>query len=95
MCSNPEHNTTVLWLKCKGGIATFLTAWSIFHRAPSRACFFSAVRKMPHKKGGANYKNNLLIDIIDKILPNGKLGWEVFLLPTREDQMRVLDEKSE
>jgi hypothetical protein len=31
---------------------------------------------MPHKKGSVNYKNNLLISIIDEILPNGELGWE-------------------
>jgi hypothetical protein len=31
---------------------------------------------MPHKKGLVNYKNNLLISIIEEILPNGELGWE-------------------
>ncbi len=41
-----------------------------------RAYFFSAVRRMPHKKGLVNYENNLLINIIEEILPNGKLGWD-------------------
>jgi hypothetical protein len=36
---------------------------------------------MPHKKGSVNYKNNLLIDIIEEILPNGKLGWEAIAIP--------------
>jgi hypothetical protein len=31
---------------------------------------------MPHKKGLLNYKNNLLINIIEEILPYGELGWE-------------------
>ncbi len=28
------------------------------------------------KDGSVNYKNNLLISIIEEILPNGELGWE-------------------
>jgi hypothetical protein len=31
---------------------------------------------MPCKKGSVNYKNNVLNDIIEEILPNGELGWE-------------------
>jgi hypothetical protein len=31
---------------------------------------------MPRKKGSVNYKNNLLINIIEETLPNGELGWE-------------------
>ncbi len=27
-----------------------------------------------------NYKNNLLINIIEEILPNGKLGWEAIVI---------------
>jgi hypothetical protein len=65
-----------LWWQCNGSIATFLTVWPIFLGAPSRACFFSAVRKMLCKDGSVNYKNNLLISIIEEILPNGELGWE-------------------
>jgi hypothetical protein len=61
-----------LWRQCKGSIATFLTVWPIFLGAPPRACFFSAVKKMPRKKGSVNYKNNLLISIIEEILPNGE-----------------------
>ncbi len=65
-----------LWRQCKGSIATFLTLCPIFHGAPSMACFFGPIRKMPRKKGLLNYKNNLLINIIEEILPNGELGWE-------------------
>jgi hypothetical protein len=69
-----------LWWQCKGSIATFLTVWPIFHGALSRACFFSTIRKIPHKKGVVNYKNNLLIDIIEEILPNSELGWEAIAI---------------
>ncbi len=31
---------------------------------------------MPQKKGYVNYKNDVLIDIVEEILPNGELGWE-------------------
>jgi hypothetical protein len=65
-----------LWRQCKESIATFLTVWPIFLVAPSRACFFIAARKMTCKKGSLNYKNNLLISIIEEILTNGELGWE-------------------
>jgi hypothetical protein len=69
-----------LWQQCKGSISTFLTVWPIFHRDPSRARFFSAIKRMPRKKGLVNYKNNLLINIIEEILPNGKLGWEAIVI---------------
>jgi hypothetical protein len=69
-----------LWQQCKGSIATFLTVWPIFLAAPSRACFFSAARKMPHKKGSVNYKNNFLISIIETILPGSELGWEAIAI---------------
>jgi hypothetical protein len=68
------------WRQYKGGIATFLTVWPIFLGAPSRACFFSTIRKMPRKKGSVNYKNNLLISIIEEILPNSELGWEAIAI---------------
>jgi hypothetical protein len=31
---------------------------------------------MPQKKGTVNYKNDVLIDIVEEILPNSELGWE-------------------
>jgi hypothetical protein len=64
------------WRQCEGCIATYLTVCPLFHRAPSRACFFCTFRKMPRKKGTVNYKNDVLINIIEEILPNGELGWE-------------------
>ncbi len=36
---------------------------------------------MPRKKGVVNYKNNVLINIIEEILPNGELGWEAVAIP--------------
>jgi hypothetical protein len=44
------------------------------------ARFFHAVRKMPRKKGAVNYKNDVLIDIVEEILPNGELGWEAIAI---------------
>jgi hypothetical protein len=35
---------------------------------------------MPCKKGSVNYRNNLLIDIIEEILPSGELGWEAIAI---------------
>jgi hypothetical protein len=35
---------------------------------------------MPWKKGTVNYKNNVLIDIVEEILPNGELGWEAIAI---------------
>ncbi len=31
---------------------------------------------MARKKGAVNYKNEVLIKIVDKILPNGEYGWQ-------------------
>ena len=31
---------------------------------------------MPRKKGAVNYKNNVLIGIVEEILPNGQIAWE-------------------
>jgi hypothetical protein len=41
-----------------------------------KACFFKDVVMMPCRKGSMNYKNNLLINIVSAILPNGELGWQ-------------------
>jgi hypothetical protein len=35
---------------------------------------------MPRKKGLVKYKNNVLINIIEEILLNGKLGWEAIAI---------------
>ena len=31
---------------------------------------------MARRKGAVNYKNNVLIKIVGKILPNGEYGWQ-------------------
>jgi hypothetical protein len=31
---------------------------------------------MAHTKGSVNYKNNVLINIINELLPNGEVAWE-------------------
>jgi hypothetical protein len=39
---------------------------------------------MMRKDGSVNYKNNLLISIIEVILPNGELGWEAVAIAYQE-----------
>jgi len=39
---------------------------------------------MPHKKGLVNYKNELLIDIVEDVLPNGEYGWQTVALAYQE-----------
>lgn len=39
---------------------------------------------MPRKKGSVNYKNDLLIDIVGKFLPNGEYGWQTVALAYQE-----------
>jgi hypothetical protein len=70
-----------LWRQCEGCIATFLAVCPLFHGAPSRPCFFHAIRKMLRKKGTVNYKNNVLVNIVEEILPNGELDWEAVAIP--------------
>ena len=47
---------------------------------------------MPRKKGSVNYKNDLLIDIVGKFLPNGEYGWQTVALAyqemSKEDNVR-------
>jgi hypothetical protein len=51
-------------------------------RSPSRLCrftlarFLSAAVSMARRKGSVDYKNEVLIKIIGKILPNGEYGWQ-------------------
>jgi hypothetical protein len=39
---------------------------------------------MPRKKGSVNYKNELLIDIVEDVLPNGEYGWQTIALAYQE-----------
>jgi hypothetical protein len=42
---------------------------------------------MPRRVGAKNCKNNVLIAIIEEVLPNGELGWDATVLAYQE-QMR-------
>jgi hypothetical protein len=35
---------------------------------------------MPQNKGAVNHKNDVLINIVEEILPNGELGWEALAI---------------
>jgi hypothetical protein len=39
---------------------------------------------MPQRKGSVNYKNDLLIDIVAIILPNGEYGWQTVAIAYQE-----------
>jgi len=39
---------------------------------------------MPRKKGAVNYKNDVLIQIVGEILPNGEYGWQAVALAYQE-----------
>ncbi len=39
---------------------------------------------MPRKKGSVNYKNELLIDIVADVLPNGEYDWQTIALAYQE-----------
>jgi hypothetical protein len=43
---------------------------------------------MPRKKGAVNYKNKVLINIVEEILPNGDLGWEAVAIAYQGNQMK-------
>jgi hypothetical protein len=43
--------------------------------APHKAHFFSTFGRMPRLKSAINYKNDILINIILELLPNGEYGW--------------------
>ena len=51
---------------------------------PLKTCFVSVIRKMLHKKGAVNYKNDVLIDIIEEILPHGQTAWEAIAIAYQE-----------
>jgi hypothetical protein len=77
LCSNPVPLS--LQKQCRGCIAWYLTLCPLY-RSPSLAIFFPAIRQfnrmMARTKGSVNYKNKVLIKIINKLLPNGGVGWE-------------------
>jgi hypothetical protein len=69
---------------CRGNIvAEYVTLRPVF-LAPHKARFFGAVAAMPGKKGPVNYKNELLIDIVADVLPNGEYGWQTAALAYQE-----------
>ena len=55
----------------------------IFH-VPYKAHFFSAVERMPRRKGTVDYKNDILINIVLEILPNGEYSWQGISLAYQE-----------
>jgi hypothetical protein len=63
----------------RGCIAWYITLRPVY-RSPSFANFFPVIRQfnimMARTKGSVNYKNNILINIINKLLPNGEVAWE-------------------
>jgi hypothetical protein len=78
----PSHSDPAppsLRKQCNGCIAWYITLRSVY-RSPSFSHFFPAIRQfnvtMARTKGSVNYKNNLLINIINELLPNGEVAWE-------------------
>jgi hypothetical protein len=70
--------------QCQGNIiAAYVTLWPIFP-TPHKACFFSVVAIMPRKKRSVNYKNELHINIVADVLPNGEYGWQTVALAYQE-----------
>jgi hypothetical protein len=69
---------------CRGNIAAeYVTLRPVFP-APHKARFFDAVTAMPRRKGSVNYKNDLLINIVADVLPNGGYGWQTVALAYQE-----------
>jgi hypothetical protein len=56
----------------------------------------SLIFQMPRKQGTANYKVDLLIDIIEEKLPQGALGWQevaaLYQFHTQEGSLRDYDD---
>ncbi len=76
-CSNPAPPS--LRKQCCGCIAWYITLCPVYH-SPSFAISPPAIRQfnitMARTKGSVNYKNDVLINIINKLLPNGEVAWE-------------------
>jgi hypothetical protein len=69
---------------CQGNIVKeYVTLRPVFP-APHKARFFCAVAAMTRKKGSVNYKNELLLDIVADVLPNGEYGWQTIALAYQE-----------
>ena len=50
---------------------------------------------MPHTKGAVNYKNDLLINIISEILPNGDYEWQDVSFAYPEQSKEELPRKTD
>ncbi len=80
---------------CRGCIAWYITLCPVY-RSPSFANFFPAIRQfnvtMARTKGFVNYKNNILINIINELLPNGEVAWEAvctaYFTQSKEEALR-------
>ena len=80
----PDKIPPFFCLLCQGNIiAEYMTLRPVF-LAPHKARFFGAVAVMPRKKGSVNYKNELLLDIVADVLPNGEYGWQTIALAYQE-----------
>ncbi len=64
-------------------VAKYVTLRPMF-LAPHKAHIFDTVAVMPRKKGSVNYKNELLIDIVADVLPNGEYGCQTVALAYQE-----------
>jgi hypothetical protein len=75
--SNPAPPS--LRKQCCGCIVWYLTLCLVY-RSPSLAIFSPAMRQfnvtMACTKGSVNYKNKVLIKVINELLPNGEVAWE-------------------
>jgi hypothetical protein len=75
--SNPAPPS--LQKQCRGCIAWYLTLCPVY-RSPYLAIFFPTIRQfnvtMARTKGSVNYKNKVLINITNELLPNGEVAWE-------------------
>jgi hypothetical protein len=80
----PTRSPPSFCQQCQGNIvAAYMTLWPVFP-APHKACFFCVIAMMPRKKGSVNYKNELLINIVADVLPNGEYGWQTIALAYQE-----------
>ena len=46
---------------------------------------FRAPRRGGRKSGVPNYQNNILIRIVERLLPNGNEGWRLVVLAYKEE----------
>jgi hypothetical protein len=82
--SPPDKIPPSFCQQCQGNIvATYVTLRPMFP-TPHSARFFGDLAMMPQRKGSVNYKNDLLIDIVANILPNGEYGWQTVAIAYQE-----------